>query len=287
MGPAERSPVLVWKKRQGNWQMVRSSHLTYAQTSDTRWKRWLIRGVERLTGAQRIQQMYDEVSACPVDRFWGEALTALQIDVRCPDPIPLPATGPVVVVANHPYGIVDGLAACYLTGQRRTDFKVLLHHALCRSGRFGDYFLPVDFRESPRARKTNVRTLRAALRHVSGGGCVIVFPAGGIATASFALGTPRELPWKPFVARLILTAQAPVLPIGFAGQTSRLFQLASRMHTHLRLALVIHELRRHIGRTLRARAGALIPHADIAGCRDLAAITQRLRRRTLALRSAA
>lgn len=266
--------------------MLTSNTLSYAQPSDPLWRRWLIRSIETLTGARAVRRLYEDVSIGPADCFWTAALDALEIEVRCPHPVPLPSTGPAVVVANHPYGIVDGLAACHLIHERRADFKVLLHRALCQTGRFRDHFLPVDFRDSAASRATNVRTLRTALRHVQEGGCVLVFPAGGVATSPTMLAEAQELPWHPFVARLVRSTKAPALPLHFAGQASRLFQVASHLSTHLRLALVIHEVWRHAGRPLDVRAGALIRHHEAARHQDLNALTQFLRRRTLALQPA-
>jgi len=259
--------------------------LTYAAPHDPPWKRWLIRGIEWMTGGRTIRRLYAPLAACAPDRFWKAALDRLRVDVRCSGaPLGcLPAHERVVVVANHPYGVLDGLVLCHLVARRRSDFKLLIHHALCRSGHFDDHFLPVDFRDGDAARRTNLRTMRAALAHLKAGGCVVIFPAGGIATATPFFSDAEDLPWQPFAAKLVQSMRATVVPVHFSGQNSRLFHLASGASETLRLALILHELRACMGRTLPVRVGAPIPYAALAHREDTAALTQHLRARTLAL----
>lgn len=258
--------------------------LTYASPHDPRWKRWLIRGIEQVTGSRIIRQLYARIETCDPARFWGAALDQLDVHVQCPDKQHcVPATGRAVVIANHPYGVLDGIAICHLAARQRADFKILIHHALCRTGRFRDHFLPVDFRDNESARRTNLRTMRAALAHLRADGCVIIFPAGGISTAAPFFGEAEDLPWKPFAAKLIQATRATVVPMYFRGQNSRLFQLASHVSEVLRLSLILHELRAQMGSTLHVRIGAPIEYDALAHLADTAALTQHLRARTLAL----
>jgi len=282
--------------------------LTYASPHDSPLRSAVIRVIERLCGRSVLETLYDAATsdsgtasasqtippAAPT-RFWTAALRRLGLRLEIRDasvsgPLPaslehaLPAAGPVVVVANHPYGIVDGLALCHVVSRTRPDFRILINGVLCRDDRFDAHFLPVDFSGSEDARRTNLRSMRDALRTLRRGGTLAMFPAGGIATAERLLGPAQDLVWKPFAAHLIQKTEADVVPIYFEGQNSRLFQWASRVSQTLRLSLLTREALRMRGGTLRMHVGAPIANRTLASINDREALTTHLRRHTLALR---
>ena len=244
-----------------------SPELSYASYFDDPLKRRLIRTVERLSGQPKIKQLYAHYRdhlAHDVP-FFEAAMRLLDLDVQFSASrlAEIPRTGPLVLVANHPFGVLDGLVICWLTSLRRTDFKVLTNSALDGVPEARPYILPVDFSGTREALAANVAMRKAALDHVKAGGCVIVFPGGGVAT------TPRPFDrtavddeWKPFTAKLITHSGAHVTPVYFAGQNSRLFQLASHMSLELRLALVFREVKRRMGTALPVVIGeTLTPEA--------------------------
>jgi putative hemolysin len=282
--------------------------LTYASPHDPPLRSAVIRVIERLCGRSVLEALYDAatsdsgtasdsqtVSPAAPTRFWSAALHRLGLRLKIQDasvsgPSPaslehaLPAAGPVVVVANHPYGIVDGLALCHVISRDRPDFRILINGVLCRDDRFDAHFLPVDFSESEGARRTNLRSVRDALRTLRRGGALAMFPAGGIATAKRPLGPAQDLPWKPLAAHLVQRSDADVVPIYFEGQNSRLFQWASQVSQTLRLSLIIREVLQMRGGTLRMHVGAPIANRTLASINDQEALTRHLRRHTLALR---
>lgn len=110
-----------------------------------------------------------------------------------------------------------------------------------------------------------------------------MFPAGGVSTTpSLWHRRAVDAEWKGFTARLILGAKAPVAPVYFGGQNSRLFQIASHLHQTLRLSLLFKEVHDRMGSAIHLRAGALIPFAEIAHL-DPAALMTELRSRTYGL----
>jgi putative hemolysin len=166
---------------------------------------------------------------------------------------------PVVLIANHPFGIVDGIAALALAEDLGRPFKILINKELLKVAELRPYALPIDFEETRAAHKTNLETREEAVRLLSSGTTIIVFPAGGVATAPRPFARARDLPWKPFVARLVQGARACVIPVYFEGQCSPLFHLASRLSMTLRLSMLIREFRRGVGRRLVARVGDVVP----------------------------
>lgn len=262
---------------------------SYASVADPPVKRGLIRLVERATGQPRLKRLYLENQRRPRagESFFAAAVRKLDLDVRYDAAAlaRLPRTGPVVVVANHPYGVLDGIVLSWLVEQVRRDFVVLTHAALWRAPEVRDFVLPIDFSGDAAATEMNLKTRAAARAQLERGGVVIVFPAGGVSTAPDRLGRLPAVDsrWQPFVAQLIQRAEATVVPVWFGGQNSRLFQIASHVSQTLRLSLIFHEVEARIGARLPVVVGAPVPFSDLAEIRDRQAMADRLREMTYAL----
>jgi putative hemolysin len=190
-----------------------------------------------------------------------------------------------VVVANHPYGVLDGIVIAWLISKVRSDFVVLTNAVLMRAPEVQGFILPIDFSETDEATRTNLASRAAARAQLDRGGVVVVFPAGGVSTAPDKLGRKPAIDgrWQPFVSQLIQRSKAVVVPVWFGGQNSRLFQIASHLSLTLRLSLIFHEVRTRIGARLPVAIGAPIPFAAIAGARDRQALADELRGRVYGL----
>jgi putative hemolysin len=262
---------------------------SYATASDPPIKRGLIRLVEKATGQPKLKRMYVQNQRFPRvgETFWQAAVRSLELDVRY-DPHALaavPKTGPVVFVANHPYGVLDGVVMAWLASKVRPDFVVLTHIVLTRAAEAADFILPIDFSGAEGAEKTNLASRAAARAHLANGGAVVVFPAGAISTTPDKLGFKPAVDgrWQPFVSQLIQRSKATVVPIWFGGQNSRLFQIASHLSLTLRLSLIFHEVKTRIGTRLPVSIGAPIPFASLAAVKDRQALADDLRERVYAL----
>jgi putative hemolysin len=262
---------------------------SYADPAFPWGKRSLIRLIERFTGQPRLKRLYlaHHDNPRPGESFFAAAVRSLELDVRLSGEAlsTIPKTGPLVIVANHPYGVLDGIVITWLMETVRKDFKVLTNAVLLRAPEARDYLLPVDFSETPEALATNLATREAARRLLDAGGAVVVFPAGGVSTTIDKLGRGRAIdaPWQPFTAQLIQRSKAAVVPVFFAGQNSRLFQLASHIHMTLRLSLIFKEVRDRIGTVLPVTIGACISPEEIRKLGDRKALMEELRRRTYGL----
>ncbi len=261
---------------------------SYADPADPRLKRFFIRLVERITGQPYLKWLYEENRAHPVpgEDFWDAAIRKLELKVRINEEAlaQWPRTGPLVVVANHPFGVLDGLIICHIISKVRKDFRVLTNAVLLRAEEVKTFLLPVDFAETEEALKTHLRTRAEAKNHLMKGGCLVVFPAGGVSTTP-TIWHKRAIDteWKNLTARLIAQAKAPVAPVYFAGQNSRLFQLASHISMTLRLSLLFKEVHDRIGSDVHIRLGELIPYARIAGINDRQAVMDTLKDITYSL----
>lgn len=263
--------------------------ITYAHSAATRPGRAFIRLTENATGRlaliRRVAGYQDEVAQgrdfwrVMTDRF------GLRLQLVSGALGAIPATGPLVVVANHPFGILDGLVMGHvLSGMRRGDFRIMAHQVFRRAPELERVILPIDFAGTRAAVEANLASRAAAIRYLQGGGAVGIFPGGTVSTAPGPLGQPLDPVWRAFTARMVRKSGATVVPIWFDGANSRLFQLASHLNTTLRMALLVREFRRRIDTPVRLAIGAPIGPDEIAAQgSDGQEVMDFLRRRTYAL----
>ncbi len=262
--------------------------LSYATYFHDPLKRTLVRAVERATGQPKLARLYERYRSGELGEtgFFEAAIRLLELTVlfdaaRLAD---IPAEGPLVIVANHPFGVLDGLVISWLVGQRRTDFRVLTNSVLDAVPEAKPFLLPVDFGGTREAAAANITMRKTALSHVKAGGCVIVFPAGGVSTTPGPFDPLAvDDDWKPFTAKLITHGRAAVTPVFFEGQNSRLFQIASHLSLELRLALVFREVRRRMGKTLTVGIGETLSPAMLEAAGKRRDLMVFLRERTYGL----
>jgi putative hemolysin len=263
-------------------------NFSYSRPEHSVLRRVLIRGSEHLSGQPRLKRLYSAFrdDPRPNETFFEAAIRLLELDVRCDRSMlrHAPLTGPVVFVANHPFGILDGIVLCWLAAAQRPDLRVLVHSLLCQPPELREVFLPIDFGPTPEARATTLRARASALQWLREGHAIGVFPGGSVATSVKPLsGSAVDPAWHPFIGKLIMNARATVVPVYFAGQNSRLFQLASHLNYTARLALLFRETARRIGGRVDVAIGPPISFQEIAHFEDRRSLLLELRRRTLSL----
>jgi putative hemolysin len=272
--------------------------LSYSNEGQPRLKRWIIRTVEGLSGRKRYAALYaiwrSEVQRGS-RRCFARLLELIDVEVRHDETWPperLPDT-PLVMIANHPFGIGDGIAILSLAEKLDRPFRVMIAADLLKIPEMEPYALPVDFSETKEALRNNLAIRHEAVRLLKEGVTVVIFPAGGVATAPKVLGRAQDLPWKIFVARLVQDAKASVIPIHFEGQNGRLFHLVSKymdlaerdgkiarfvgnVSLTLRLSLLVREFARLCGKSVEARIGEVMPWSTLEPLRDRKLLLGRL-----------
>jgi putative hemolysin len=261
---------------------------SYAEPDDPRLKRFFIRLIERMSGQPYLKWLYEDHRANPLpgESFWDAAVRSLELKIVCNEDelARWPREGPLIVVSNHPFGVLDGVVISHLVSRVREDFRVLTNAVLMRAEVVRKFLLPIDFAETEEAVKTNLQSRAAAKAHLLGGGCLIIFPAGGVST------TPKlwnkhavDAEWKTYTGRLIAQAKAPVAPVFFAGQNSRVFQLASHISLTLRLSLLFKEVHDRIGSEMHVRVGEAVPFEKLPATGNRQAFMRHLREMTYQL----
>ena len=264
--------------------------LSYATSFDSPARQAFIRTVEWLTGKPVILRMvraYERAGPAQGQAFWAATLAAQGIRVTTPaDQIAqIPRAGPVILVANHPHGMVDGMVLADIIGRRRSDYRILSRSLLTSLDPEATRFMiPVPFPHQPDAQARMIQMRRAAMEHLADGGLVALFPSGVVATAPRAFAPAQEAEWNVFTAKLIRTAQATVVPCYFPGANSRAYQIANRISPLLRQSLLLHEVARTRNSDFAPVIGPAIPFADLQDrIRDPRAMMAWLRAETLAL----
>ncbi|KRS14970.1 lysophospholipid acyltransferase family protein [Roseovarius indicus] len=222
--------------------------LTYANSFDSPGTAFTIRAIEWFTGKLTIIKMireFEKRGAPTGQPFWRAALDTMGIPLETPQEEidNIPPDGPVVVVANHPHGLVDGMILADLIGRRRTDYKILTRALLTGIDEVAaSYMIPVPFPHEPDAQRKSVEMRANAMAHLKEGGLISVFPSGVVASSDSMFGPVIEREWNVFTAQMIRRSGATVVPIFFPGSNSRVYQAANRISATLRQSFLLHEV---------------------------------------------
>lgn len=222
--------------------------LSYATTFPDPAQRRIIQAIELLTSKPALLRRIRRFEAMGVpfgQPFWAQALGVMGIDLQTPAEqiARIPATGPVIVVANHPHGLVDGMVLAELIGRVRTDYKILTRSLLTGVTEIDEFMIPVPFDHEPDVIEKSLEMRKAAMEHLAQGGVVALFPSGVVASADRWFGPAIERDWNAFTAKMIYRSGATVLPIRFPGQNSRAYQIAANVAAPVRQGLLLYEVR--------------------------------------------
>ncbi len=267
---------------------VGPGEISYAFAARNKAAKLLIRTVENLTGRPRLLRLalgYEREVDSGRD-FWEvmQERYRIRMEFVCGGLENIPQTGAVVLVANHPYGILDGLAMGRILSAARGDFRIIAHVVFRRARDLENVILPIDFGDSKQAVARNLETRKHALDYLAGAGAIGIFPGGTVSTAAKPFSRARDPFWKTFTAKMIARSNAAVVPVHFDGANSRLFQIASHLNQTLRTALLISEFDSRVGDPLRVTIGRPLPPEEIRRqARDSRALMDYLRRKTYEL----
>ncbi len=244
---------------------------------------WLKGPIEKLLSLEELERIYGLVRQGGED-FVETALSVLgvRIDVTPEDLARIPKRGALMVVANHPFGGIEGLVLAAILKRVRPDVRVMANYMLGRMPEMRELIIPVDPFGNAVAR--NARPLRGCMQWLNEGGALGVFPAGEVSHLRPSLRV-EDPPWSPTIARIARRRAVPVLPVHFEGGNGPLFQLAGLVHPRLRTVLLPRELARFTNRAVRVRIGKVIPPSSFAAYASDAELVDYLRLRTYVLKS--
>ncbi|MCB2117577.1 MAG: lysophospholipid acyltransferase family protein [Rhodobacteraceae bacterium] len=264
--------------------------LSYAGTFRNPVKAGTIRTIEWMTGKLTLLRLIRQFERTGVPQgqiFFTKAVKTMGIEVLTPEEqvARIPKTGPLVVVANHPHGLVDGLVMGELIGRVRTDYKILTRSLLTGIPEIEYHMVPVPFPHEDNARELGLEMRATCMAHLKEGGVVILFPAGKVATSKGWFGPAIEGEWNPFTAKMVSRSNATVLPIYFPGQNTRLYHIADKIAATFRQGLLLHEIYKALNKPQSPVIGAPIsPESIRARAADPRGLLAWLRETTLNLK---
>lgn len=245
--------------------------LTYANSFDDRWTSLAIRSIEWATGKFTILRMVAKFEKDNAkfrgQKFWRGALDIMGIELQTPAEqlCNIPTEGPVVVVANHPHGMVDGMVFAELVGRVRQDYRILTRSVLTGLDEAATSFMiPVPFPHDPDVQSKMVEMRAKAMAHLKEGGVVALFPSGVVMSSDSWFGPAQEAEWNVFTAQLIRRSGAKVVPLFFPGSNSRAYQIANRISAVLRQGLLLHEIVRSCHRPQAPVVGKVLSAEQMA-----------------------
>jgi len=262
--------------------------ISYAYSAQTRGGRTLIKLMENASGRVSLIKRacgYEHEVANGGD-FWQVMVQryGLNLDIVSGSLDNIPCDKPLIMIANHPYGILDGLMMGYILTHTRGDFRILAHKVFRRAEDLNRVILPISFDETKEAVKLNLETRKVALDYLNKGGAIGIFLGGTVSTAAKPFAHPMDPAWRSFTARLIAKSGATVVPLFFDGANSSLFQYASRLHYNLRMGLLIKEFRARVDTRVRVVIGEPIDPSEMkAREKDARALMDYLRQSTYKL----
>lgn len=233
--------------------------ISYSYSAETKGGRMVIRLMENTTGRLRLIKRADgyEKDVANGRDFWAVMVEryGLSLDVVGGALSNIPSDGPLILIANHPYGILDGLMMGHILAQARGDFRILAHRVFRKAEDLDRIILPISFDDTREAVKLNLETRKTALDYLGNGGAIGIFPGGTVSTAVKPFAYPMDPGWRGFTARMVAKSNATVVPVYFDGHTSRLFQIASHLHNTLRMGLLIKEFKKRVDTPVKVVIG--------------------------------
>lgn len=248
--------------------------------------------VENALGLRGFDEFYQESARLfrahpqhPQVFAWFDSVAhalKLQEEVDLPPEFMFPKQGPLIIVANHPFGVIDPVMLARWAARFRPDLKVMTNSLMLAMKELEGHVIPVDPFGGEAASKRNLAPMKEAIRLLRGGGALIIFPAGEV--ASYKPGRGLDEPkWSNHLGSLVRRTQATVLPVYFPGSNSALFHAAGLIHPRLRTSLLLREFCNRANTAVPMRVGQPIPYSRLKKFEDDEPLTRYLRVHTFVL----
>jgi len=262
---------------------------TFANSEVNKFGQYFIKLIELCTGKLTLKKLYDQylIEDNPPENFWHDAIKKLQLNLipHYSSSQSIPKKGRLIVVANHAFGVADGVSICSLISNVRHDYKMITHKVLRQAEAVKEKIIPIDFAGTKEAVINNIEARKSAEISLLKDEIVVIFPSGQIATKPKLRKKIKanDGDWKQFTSKLAIKTKSPILPMFFEGQNSQFFHIANKIGQTFRYSLMMYELKRKIGDTIHLHIGNIINNKKLKEIGDLKEITKYIREQTYAL----
>lgn len=197
-----------------------------------------------LFGFSYLKKIYQKYYNTPEfkENFWNTALNIFNIRYSILNSEYIPNSGAVIIVCNHPFGLLDGLIITNIICQKRSDYKILINDEISQVDLIRPYLIPLKLDGKKNSIKFNLQSKEDAINHVKDGGALIIFPSGEVATKETLLGNVIEKKWQSILGSIVRKTNAKICPVYFKGNNSMIFQITGLIYYPLRRILFAREL---------------------------------------------
>lgn len=217
----------------------------------------IVSAVMRLAKINKVNDLYDKIKDLEGQEFFDKLLEELNVKYLAfqEDLAKIPKTGPFILVSNHPLGALDGVIMCKILTEIRPDFKVMGNFLLTKIKPMEPYVISVNPFEKRKEAYSSMSGMREALKHLSDGGCLGIFPAGEVSNKNNEYNEILDKEWQEPALKLIKKAQVPVVPMYFHAKNSKLFYNVSKIHPDLQTLLLPSEMVNKREKPIKIRIG--------------------------------
>lgn len=241
------------------------------------WRDRVRRALDEALGLPQVRRHFHAATLAEGEPF-AAALAAFGVELTVTGANAIPVRGPVVVMANHPFGGADALALAALCHARRPDTLLMANEMAAALPVLGASMVPLSILGGEDSARKNASSLKRSLQHLRGGGLLAVFPSGEV--ASWRGAGVEESPWSRHIAALAARTAATVVLARFSGRAPAWFHLLGILHPLVRTALLPRVLLSQAGRRVEVEILPPLSAVEFNGLRDPAAD---LRRRVMGL----
>ncbi len=219
--------------------------------------------LEHVLAFPRLNRAYADIARMTDNRpFTEKVLDVLNVNYDISDKdlskIMIP-TGPVIVVANHPFCGIECIILASLLRSIRCDVKFIANHLLTAIPEMRNLLIPVNPSKQKNAVSENIMPPQESIQWVKNGGMLVIFPASAVSHFDIQHVSITSPTWSTSVAEIIRKTGAPVLPVFFKGTYSAVFHMAGMVHPLVRTAMLPNELLNKGRKNIQLRVGNLIP----------------------------
>lgn len=247
-------------------QLKKLNNFSFVEDEIPLYQQVLIKLIELSTGKRKVAKIFQNIISqeATCSSFWDRAVSQLDLKIKINgNPLQnIPKKGSLLVVANHPFGQIDGLVLGYILEKIRPDFKIVAWDIMNEIDELKGSILPISFKNEYSSKKANLKTLQETIKTLKEGRAVAIFPSGEAAISDNYLGKAKEGKWQKFVSKLVLSTDTPVLPIYFHGQNSRMFQVIGNIGYYFKLSMFFNEINMMIGKDIYLTIGNTLSHSD-------------------------
>jgi putative hemolysin len=246
-----------------------------------------LRLLQRYAGIPELEALYPRVEAAqrPGESYYCALLRVLgvQWSISDLDLDRIPKAGACLLVANHPFGMIEGTVLGALLEGVRPDVRIMANSLMGHFPKVAEKCILVDPFGGEGARQSNRKSMREAFEWLRRDGLLVVFPAGEVASFDAGKRIVTDPPWNTGIVRMATRVKAPVVPVFFDGSNGLGFQVAGMVHPRLRTVLLTREFLNKSGKTLVLRVGNLVRPKKLESFASDVERTDYLRRKTFVL----